>query len=149
MSTPTETMNARPDAADVLRLHAEATCAVPAQASSVFKYIDHSQRLSAHMARRSWQLAGASMTIETDAEGGRAVGSHIRLAGRMLGIPLYVEGKVVQRQPPNLKAWETACIFLAAQDRKAIKESSPVAIRLLAVDLYQRPKFKGPILQES
>lgn len=33
--------------------------------------------------------------------------THIRLAGRMLGIPLYVEGKVVQREPPNLKAWET------------------------------------------
>jgi len=32
---------------------------------------------------------------------------HIRLAGRMLGIPLYVEGKVVQREPPNLKALET------------------------------------------
>ena len=25
----------------------------------------------------------------------------------MLGIPLYVEGKVVQREPPNLKALET------------------------------------------
>ena len=105
MSTPTEPMNASPIAADVL--HAEATCEVRAKASSVFDYIDRPQRLSAHMARRSWQLAGAAMAIETDAEGGRAVGSHIHLTGRMLGIPLYVEGKVVQRGTPNLKAWAT------------------------------------------
>ena len=87
--------------------HAEGACEISAQPSSVFEYIDRPERLSAHMARRSWQLAGASMSIETDAAGGRAVGSRIRLAGRMLGIPLYVEGRVVQRQPPTLKAWET------------------------------------------
>ena len=107
MSTSNETMTVSPDAADALHLHAEATCEVRAAPSAIFEYIDQPQRLSAHMARRSWQLAGAAMVIETDAAGGRAVGSHIRLAGRMLGIPLYVEGKVVQREPPNLKAWET------------------------------------------
>ena len=47
------------------------------------------------------------MAIETDAKGGRAVGSRIRLTGRMLGISLYVEGEVVQREPPRLKTWET------------------------------------------
>jgi hypothetical protein len=107
MSTPNATMNAGPDASDALRLHAEATCEIRAQPRSVFEYIDQPQRLSAHMARRSWQLGGASMAIETDPEGGRAVGSHIRLVGRMLGIPLFVEGKVVRREPPNLKASET------------------------------------------
>jgi hypothetical protein len=107
MSTSNETMTVSPDAADALRLHAEAACEVRAAPSAIFEYIDRPERLSAHMARRSWQLAGASMVIETDPAGGRAVGSHIRLAGRMLGIPLYVEGRVVQREPPNLKAWET------------------------------------------
>ena len=105
--TPTETMSVSPEAPEPLPLHAEAACEIRAQPLSVFEYIDQPQRLSAHMARRSWQLAGAAMVIDTDAAGGRAVGSHIRLAGRMLGIPLYVEGKVVQRGPPNLKAWET------------------------------------------
>lgn len=107
MSTPNETVIVNREASDALRLHAEATCEVRAAPSAIFAYIDRPERLSAHMARRSWQLAGASMVIETDAAGGRAVGSHIRLAGRMLGIPLYVEGKVVQREPPNSKAWET------------------------------------------
>jgi hypothetical protein len=96
-----------PETAVALPLHAEAMCAVEVRPSSVFEYIDQPQRLSAHMARRSWQLAGTSMSIETDASGGRAVGSHIRLAGRMLGISLHVEGKVVVREPPNVKAWET------------------------------------------
>jgi len=93
--------------ADTLRRHCEAECEVRAQPSSIFEYIDRPERLSAHMARRSWQLAGASMAVETDAEGGRAVGSRIRLTGRMLGIHLYVEGEVVHREPPRLKAWET------------------------------------------
>lgn len=70
-----------------LRHHNEAHCEVPAQPSSIFEYIDRPERLSAHMARRSWRLAGSSMAIETDADGGRSVGSHIHLMGRMLGIP--------------------------------------------------------------
>lgn len=90
-----------------LPLHAEAACSLRAQPSSVFDYVDQPQRLSAHMARRTWQLGGGSMAIETDADGGRAVGSRIRLAGRMLGIPLHVECKVIRREPPSLKAWET------------------------------------------
>lgn len=107
MSTRNATTNVATEASDPMQLHAEAECEVRAQPSTVFEHIDRPERLSAHMARRSWQLAGASMAIETDAKGGRAVDSHIRLAGRMLGISLYVEGKVVQREPPKLKAWET------------------------------------------
>src|SRR5437867_5408516 len=100
-------MNASREASDALRLHAEAACEVATKPSTVFEYIDRPERLSAHMARRSWQLAGASMTIETDANGGRTVGSHIRLAGPMLGIPLNVECTIVRRDPPKLKGWET------------------------------------------
>lgn len=100
-------MNRSPEVPDTLQQHAEAACEVQAQPSSIFEYIDRPERLSAHMARRSWQLAGATMAIETDADGGRAVGSHIRLTSRMLGVHLYVEGRVVQREPPRLKTWET------------------------------------------
>ncbi len=100
-------MNGSPEATDALGRHAEAECEVRAPPSSIFEYIDRPERLSVHMARHSWQLAGASMTIETDADGGRTVGSHIRLTGTMLGIHLFVESKVVQREPPSRKAWET------------------------------------------
>ena len=47
------------------------------------------------------------MAIETDAGGGRAVGSRMRLAGRVLGIDLAVEGEVTERQPPYRKVWQT------------------------------------------
>ena len=100
-------MNGFAEVPDALRRHAEAACEIRAQPSSIFEYVDRPERLSAHMARRSWRLAGATMAIETDADGGRAVGSHIRLTGRMLGVHLYVEGRVVLREPPRLKAWET------------------------------------------
>ena len=87
--------------------YAEAACDVAAPAEAVFQYIDQPERLSAHMARRSWQMAGSTMVIETDTAGGRSVGSHIRLLGHMLGIALSAECVVLRRDPPTLKEWET------------------------------------------
>jgi hypothetical protein len=88
-------------------LHEEVQCVVPAPAEDVFEHVDHPERLSAHMARTSWRLGGSSMSIETDALGGRAVGSRIRLAGRMTGVMLDAECVVLRRDPPRFKAWET------------------------------------------
>jgi hypothetical protein len=87
--------------------HAEADCEVPASPLPIFEYIDRPERLSAHMERRSWRMGGGTMTIETDAGGGRAVGSRMRLAGRVLGIGLAVEGEVTERKPPYRKVWQT------------------------------------------
>ena len=52
-------------------------------------------------------MAGSSMVIEPDARHGRAVGSVIRLRGRVLGIPLSVEEVVTERTPPLRKVWKT------------------------------------------
>ena len=90
-----------------LTRHEEARCKVPAPPAAVFEHIDRPERLSAHMSRKSWQLGGTSMSIETDDQTGRAVGSHIRLRGRMLGIALDVECVVVNRVASQLKEWET------------------------------------------
>jgi hypothetical protein len=94
------------DRADLTR-HEEARCEVAAPPAAVFEHIDRPERLSAHMSQKSWQLAGSSMSIETDASGGRVPGSRIRLRGRMLGIALAVECVVVTRIPPEIKGWET------------------------------------------
>ena len=99
-----EIASAMPDA---MTRHEEVRCEVPASPAAVFRHIDRPERLSAHMSRKSWRLGGMSMSIETDADGGRAVGSHIRLAGRMLGIPLHVDCVIVDRVVNELKAWET------------------------------------------
>jgi hypothetical protein len=47
------------------------------------------------------------MTITTDALDGRAVGSRVRMDGRMLGMALSLEEVVTERQPPFRKAWNT------------------------------------------
>ena len=100
-------MNAFTDASDRPLRHTQASSDVRANPLTVFEYIDRPERLSAHMARASWQLAGASMTIDTDADGGRRVGSRMRFSGRMLGIALHVDGEVVRRDSPNSKVWQT------------------------------------------
>jgi hypothetical protein len=47
------------------------------------------------------------MEIEIDEGRGQAVGSRIRLSGRVLGGELSVEEVVVERNPPRRKVWET------------------------------------------
>jgi hypothetical protein len=47
------------------------------------------------------------METEIDEGRGQAVGSRIRLSGRVFGVELSVEEIVVERNPPRLKVWET------------------------------------------
>ena len=52
-------------------------------------------------------MAGATMQVETDALKGQAVGSVIRVTGRVLGMNLAVEEVVTERTPSLSKIWET------------------------------------------
>ena len=47
------------------------------------------------------------MRVETDALKGQAVGSVIRITGRVLGVNLAVDEVVTERVPPLRKTWET------------------------------------------
>jgi hypothetical protein len=87
--------------------HALAESDIVATPAAIFEYVDRPDRLSAHMERRSWRMGGGTMKVETDAGGGRAVGSRIRLAGQVLGMKMCVEGAVIEREPPYRKAWQT------------------------------------------
>ena len=78
-----------------------------APAEEVFAFVDDHSKLSSHMSRRSWMMGGGAMSIETDAMGGRAVGSKIRLSGSVLGVLLSVEEVVIERLPPHRKMWRT------------------------------------------
>ena len=51
-------------------------------------------------------MAGATMQVETDALRGQAVGSLIRITGRVLGMKLTVEEVVTEWVPPLRKIWE-------------------------------------------
>ena len=73
----------------------------------IFDYADDQARLGSHMNRSSWMMAGSKMEIRLDENLGRSIGSHIRLFGTILGIPLSVEEVVQERNPPWRKSWRT------------------------------------------
>lgn len=91
----------------MLPYHFESNVAVNAAADAVFSHLDDHRRLSAHMSNSSWMMAGSQMAIEFDASEGHAVGAKIRLRGRVVGIPLFVDEIVTKRQSPMYKVWET------------------------------------------
>lgn len=91
----------------MLPFHFKSEVELNAPASVVFSYLDDQNRLSAHMSRSSWMMAGSHMAIELDASKGRAVGAIIRMRGRVLGIPLALDEIVTERTPPLRKVWET------------------------------------------
>jgi hypothetical protein len=88
-------------------LHDETTGFVKAPPGVLFEHLDDPHRLSAHMSRSSPMMFGSRMGISLDPAGGRAVGSRIRLAGRVLGIPIAVDEVVTEHMPPKRKVWQT------------------------------------------
>jgi hypothetical protein len=90
-----------------MSLHDETNGIVNAPPARLFDHLDDQRRLSAHMNKSSAMMLGSRMDTEMDATAGRAVGSHIRMAGRLLGIPLFLEEVVTERVPPRRKTWQT------------------------------------------
>lgn len=84
-----------------------ATATVKGTVGEVFAALDDHKRLAAHMEKPSLMMVGTKMKIETDHLRGQALGSEIRLHGRVLGIPISVEEKVVDYAPPFRKIWVT------------------------------------------
>lgn len=73
---------------DAFPYQAETSDRLRAVAEPVFAHLDDPRRLSAHMNRRSWRLGWGRMDLQLDERGGRAVGSRIRLTGRVFGVRL-------------------------------------------------------------
>jgi hypothetical protein len=94
-------------ASDRYPLHHRSEVDVYADAHSLFAHLDDHRRLAGHMEKPSLMMAGATMRVETDALRGQAVGSLIRVTGRVLGVNLMVEEVVTERVPPLRKTWET------------------------------------------
>jgi len=87
--------------------HYQESLHIPVPPLQVFAHIDDHARLSAHMGRASWMMAGGRMDTHVDAGQGRAVGSHIRLSGRVLGIRLFLDEVVTVHEPPYRIVWQT------------------------------------------
>lgn len=80
---------------------------LPVPPRAVFNYLDDHARLSSHMSEPSWMLGNSRMSIEVDRGGGRRLGSEMRLSGRIFGVNLSVAERVVERNPPRFKVWQT------------------------------------------
>ena len=93
--------------ADRYPLHHSSEVDVAIDAHSLFAHLDDHRRLAGHMEKPSLMMAGATMRVQTDALKGQAVGSLIRITGRVLGVNLVVEEGVTERVPPLRKTWET------------------------------------------
>jgi hypothetical protein len=89
------------------QFYREATTGSAASPQDVFAFLDDHKRLSAHLEKPSLMMAGARMKTETDSQRGQAIGSLIRMKGRILGIALCVEETVSEYKPPfrNRACW--------------------------------------------
>jgi hypothetical protein len=87
--------------------HAESSVIIPVSADRLFAFADDFSLLSAHMDKSSWMMGGGSMHYELDDGRGQRVGSLVRMSGRVMGIQLELEERIVERQPPLRKVWET------------------------------------------
>lgn len=115
--------------------HYEDSAFVNAPSGVLFEYVDDHEQLSSHMSESSWMMDHGQMKIEVDGGHGQPIGSEIRLSGRVLGTDLFVAERVIVREPPLRKAWETG-----------------VAPRLLVIGHYRMgfeiaPRQSGSLLR--
>lgn len=87
--------------------HHEENVRLPVGADEIFSYADDFSKLSSHMNKSSSMMMGGSMQTSVDQARGQAIGSHVRMKGRMMGIELSLDEVVTERKPPHYKAWET------------------------------------------
>lgn len=117
--------------------HYENSVSIPANTEDVFNFVDDHTNLSSHMNKSSWMMGGGKMETLIDEKGGKEVGSHIQMSGKVFGIELYLDEVIKQREPPRLKVWKTV--------------GTP---KLLIVGSYQmkaeiKPQEGGSLLQVS
>lgn len=87
--------------------HCSSSVQIKAAPGVVFEFLDDPHRLSSHMGKSTWMMAGSKMEIKLDDKKGRGVGAEIILEGRMMGLPLFVREFVTESMSPIKKVWET------------------------------------------
>ena len=90
-----------------MQRHRESTVSIVAAPDELFAFIDDHSRFASHMSQPSWMMGGGHMVVDVDAAQGQAVGSHIRIGGKVFGIRLFLDEVVTVRNPPTEKIWET------------------------------------------
>lgn len=87
--------------------HFSSVADLNATMEEAFAYLDDPMKLSSHMEKSSWMMAGSKMEMKLDTRSGRGVGAEIILEGKMIGIPLFVREFVTISEVPIKKVWET------------------------------------------
>ena len=87
--------------------HHESSGLANAPVEQVFAFLDDPKALAAHMGESSMLMMGTRMAIDVDADGGRVIGSKVRMHGSVMGIRLSLEEVITERQVPGMKVWET------------------------------------------
>ena len=87
--------------------HYEDSADIAATDSTVFAFVDNHAQFSSHMGESSWMMGGSQMSTRIDEGKGQAVGSHIVMSGRVLGLHLELDEVVTVHRPPTEKVWET------------------------------------------
>lgn len=86
--------------------HFSSSVKINTSLEKAFDFLDDPKKISGHMGKSSWMMAGSKMEIKLDEKQGRGVGAKIILCGQMMGIPLYVN-EVVESEAPRNKTWKT------------------------------------------
>ena len=63
--------------------HLESSAFIDASQEDVFAFVNDHARFSSHMNESTWMMGGGRLCVELDEAKGQAVGSHIRLSGRV------------------------------------------------------------------
>ncbi|WP_018237639.1 SRPBCC family protein [Ensifer sp. BR816] len=133
---------------------AQAIADISTSAELLFDYLDDQASLGSHMQKSSMMMLGGRMSYELDAAQGRAVGSVIKMYGNILGLRLFVEGVVIEYQPPRRKVWETRgrpnLVVIGAYRMGCEISGSDGASRLRVFINYDHPatftgQFLGPL----
>jgi hypothetical protein len=93
--------------AEVMERQFAESIPVAAPVDVVFDHLDDHRSLASHMEQGSMMMMGSSMKTTTGEGGGRHVGSHIFMDGRVLGLKLSLDEVVDQHERPLRKAWHT------------------------------------------
>lgn len=87
--------------------HYEEHIVVNADADVLFRFADNHHNFSSHMNKSQWWMGGGRFETKIDEGKGQKVGSHIQMAGKILGIKMFLDEVIIKREPPFRKSWET------------------------------------------
>ncbi len=87
--------------------HYEENRIIFASPGEVFNFVDDPPNLSKHMEKSKPEMLWGWMKNTPDQKGGREVGSVMKINGSVLGVNISLIEKVIKREAPKSKAWQT------------------------------------------